>query len=59
MSQEKQIVYPKRPRDAEPEAPLSIQKPAEPVQVSDLDLDELLSKDAEEFLKKNQQKNGE
>jgi len=52
-------VYPKRPRDAEPEAPLSIQKPAEPVQVSDLDLDELLSKDAEEFLKKNQQKNGE
>jgi hypothetical protein len=59
MSQEKQHLYPKRHRDPEPEASLSSTKPAESKQLDDLNVDEFLSKDAEEFLKKNKQKGGE
>ena len=56
MVQEKQHLHPRRPRVTEPEPALQKRSVRE---VDDLNIDELLSKDAEEFLKRNKQKGGE
>jgi hypothetical protein len=58
MTQRKQQEYPKR-RDPEVEPSLTSPKPPAPTQLSETNLDEILSKDAEEFLRKNPQKGGE
>ena len=59
MSQEKQYLPPKR-REPEPDPPVMAPKAAAPKHaLSELNVDDLLSKDAEEFLRQNQQKGGE
>lgn len=58
MTQRKQQEYPKR-RDPEEEPSLTSPKPRAPNQFSEMNLDKILSKDAEEFLRKNPQKGGQ
>ena len=59
MSQDKQQLHPKRSREPEPEVTLSAAKPKLPKKMSDLNIDQLMSKDAQEWLENNQQKGGE
>ena len=60
MSQEKQhLPHPKRRESGGQSLPLSTGAEAPKQAPSDLNIDEFLSKDAEKFLKDNQQKGGE
>jgi hypothetical protein len=60
MNREREQISPNRPADAEAEVALTSRKSVKPRPVSEaLNVDELLSKDAEEFLRRNQQKGGQ
>lgn len=59
MSQEKQHIYPRKPRETELEGPLSSKKTVGAEQVNQSSVDQILSRDAEEFLRRNKQTGGQ
>lgn len=59
MSQKKTQLYPKQRSAPEQEGQLPAAKPAGSEQLGEANLDEVLSKDAEDFLRRNKQKGGE